>query len=210
MGGYTNDLPSREFFSLDLSQAFDATTPPWKDLTETSPLPVLITWAKASSNTNNDTIFLFGGVMYDTVTGVLNLKNVVYTHDFKSNQWLVNPPAFQGMAPETRREFASVSDQLSGKLYIHGGVHDIGITTGIFFNDSFILDGNNLSWSQIGKTGLNMPLPRVDHAAVLIANGVIVFIGGREIITPDAPLTALTLYDTKTDTWDLMVIINLI
>ncbi|CAJ0831341.1 6074_t:CDS:2, partial [Entrophospora sp. SA101] len=126
------------------------------------------------------------------------------------NQWLVNPPAFQGMAPETRREFASVSDQLSGKLYIHGGVHDIGITTGIFFNDSFILDGNNLSWSQIGKTGLNMPLPRVDHAAVLIANGVIVFIGGREIITPDAPLTALTLYDTKTDTWDLMVIINLI
>ncbi|CAH1768146.1 2903_t:CDS:2, partial [Entrophospora sp. SA101] len=100
MGGYTNGR-SREFFSLDLSQAFDATTPPWKDLTETSPLPVLSSWAKASSNTNNDTIFLFGGIMIDTVTGDYNLKNVVYTHDFKSNQWLVNPPAFQGMAPET-------------------------------------------------------------------------------------------------------------
>ncbi|CAJ0647812.1 3556_t:CDS:2 [Entrophospora sp. SA101] len=108
------------------------------------------------------------------------------------------------MAPETRREFASVSDQLSGKLYIHGGVHDIGITTGIFFNDSFILDGNNLSWSQIGKTGLNMPLPRVDHAAVLIANGVIVFIVVLDtttkpfkwiippVTTPEIPINSVT------------------
>ncbi|CAJ0882982.1 1453_t:CDS:1, partial [Entrophospora sp. SA101] len=125
MGGFSNGLPSREFFSLDLSQPFDATTPPWKDLTTTSPLPVSISWAKASSNTNNDTIFLFGGVMNNTVTGDYNLKSVVYTHDFKSNQWLVNSPAFQGVAPETRREFASVSDPLTGKLYIHGGLYDL-------------------------------------------------------------------------------------
>ncbi|CAJ0827633.1 13325_t:CDS:2 [Entrophospora sp. SA101] len=190
MGGISNGLSSKEFFSLDLSQEFDVTTPPWKDLTETSPLPVSISWAKASSNTNNDTIFLFGGIMLDAVTGELNSKNVVYTHDFKSNQWLVNPPAFQGTAPETRREFASVSDPLTGKLYIHGGVHDVGITTGIFFNDFFfILDGNNLSWSQIGKTGASMPPPRIDHVAVLIANG-------------------LTLYDTKANTWDLMTTVG--
>ncbi|CAJ0827628.1 13323_t:CDS:10 [Entrophospora sp. SA101] len=190
MGGSSNGLPSREFFSLDLLQTFDTITPPWKDLTETSPLPVLITWAKASSNTNNDTIFLFGGIMRDNVTGDYNLKSVVYTHDFKSNQWLVNPPAFQGIAPETRREFASVSDPLSGKLYIHGGGNNVKVPKGVYFNDFFILDGNNLSWSQIGKTGPNMPPIRIDHAAVLIANGVIVFIGGRETITPDAPLTA--------------------
>ncbi|CAJ0834724.1 7086_t:CDS:2, partial [Entrophospora sp. SA101] len=179
-GGDSNDQASKDFFSLDLSQTFDTTTPPWKDLTETSPLPVFASWAKASSNTNNDTIFLFGGRMYDTVTGEYNLKSVVYTDDFKSNQWLVNLPAFQGTAPETRRGFASVSDPLTGKLYIHGGVNDMNVTTGIFFNDFFILDGNNLSWSKIGKTGLNIPPPRIDHAAVLIANGVIVFIGGRD------------------------------
>ncbi|CAH1765084.1 470_t:CDS:1, partial [Entrophospora sp. SA101] len=108
IGGFANGLSSREFFSLDLSQPFDVTTPPWKELTATSPLPVLSSWAKASSNTKNDTIFLFGGIMRDTVTGDFNLKSVVYTYDFKSNQWLTNPPAFQGMAPETRREFASV------------------------------------------------------------------------------------------------------
>nr|CAG8600164.1 7624_t:CDS:2 [Entrophospora candida] len=214
MGGISNGLPSREFFLLDLSQPFDATTPPWKDLTTTSPLPVLISWAKASSNTNNDTIFLFGGVMNDTVTGDYNLKNMVYTHDLKTNQWLVNPPAFQGVPPETRRDFASVSDPLTGKLYIHGGAHDFSIPTRVFFNDFFILDGNNLSWSQIGKTGPNIPPSRIDHAAVLIANGVIVFIGGREYsITPKASLTAvpmnkLTLYDTKTDTWDLMTTVD--
>src|SRR5688500_10981112 len=63
MGGRFNGGSTRSFFSLDLSQAFDATTPPWKDLTETSPLPVFTAWATASSNTNNDTIFLFGGRM---------------------------------------------------------------------------------------------------------------------------------------------------
>ncbi|CAJ0827630.1 13324_t:CDS:2 [Entrophospora sp. SA101] len=210
IGGRANYGSSREFFSLDLSQPFDTTTPPWKDLTETSQLPVFSSWAKASFNTNNDTIFLFGGLMLDAVTGDNNLKSVVYTHDFKSNQWLVNPPAFQGMAPERRREFSSVSDPLTGKLYIHGGANDMKVTTTVLFNDFFILDGNNLSWSQIGKTGLNIPPPRIDHVAVLIANGIIVFIGGRETITPKAPLTALTLYDTKADTWDLMVIINLI
>ncbi|CAJ0838974.1 2163_t:CDS:2, partial [Entrophospora sp. SA101] len=203
-GGDSNDQASKDFFSLDLSQTFDTTTPPWKDLTETSPLPVFASWAKASSNTNNDTIFLFGGRMYDTVTGEYNLKSVVYTDDFKSNQWLVNLPAFQGTAPETRRGFASVSDPLTGKLYIHGGVNDMNVTTGIFFNDFFILDGNNLSWSKIGKTGLNIPPPRIDHAAVLIANGVIVFIGGRDYSITTKDLIALTLYDTKADTWDLM------
>ncbi|CAH1760499.1 14960_t:CDS:2 [Entrophospora sp. SA101] len=182
MGGYTNDLPSREFFSLDLSQAFDATTPPWKDLTEASPLPVLISWAKASSNTNNDTIFLFGGAMFDTVTGDYNLKNMVYTYDFKGNQWLANPPAFQGMAPKTRKEFASISDPLTGKLYIHGGTN-LESATDVYYKEFFILDGNNLSWSQIGKTGPNMPPPRIDHAT-------------------------LTLYDTKTDTWDLMTTVG--
>ncbi|CAJ0831347.1 6076_t:CDS:2 [Entrophospora sp. SA101] len=146
MGGYTNDLPSREFFSLDLSQAFDATTPPWKDLTEASPLPVLISWAKAS------------------------------------NQWLANPPAFQGMAPKTRKEFASISDPLTGKLYIHGGTN-LESATDVYYKEFFILDGNNLSWSQIGKTGPNMPPPRIDHAT-------------------------LTLYDTKTDTWDLMTTVG--
>ncbi|CAJ0909273.1 8876_t:CDS:2, partial [Entrophospora sp. SA101] len=180
IGGFANGLSSREFFSLDLSQPFDVTTPPWKELTATSPLPVLSSWAKASSNTKNDTIFLFGGIMRDTVTGDFNLKSVVYTYDFKSNQWLTNPPAFQGMAPETRREFASVSDPSTGKLYIHGGLHDLSVPTNIYFNNFFILDGNNLSWSQIGKTGPNIPPPRIDHAAVLIANGVIVFIGGRD------------------------------
>nr|CAG8563203.1 12888_t:CDS:2 [Entrophospora candida] len=213
MGGFSNGQSSREFFSLDLSQPFNATTPPWKDLTTASPLPVLISWAKASSNTNNNTIFLFGGLMRDTVTGESNSKSVVYTHDFKSNQWLVNPPAFQGTAPETRREFSSVNDPLTGKLYIHGGVHSVDITTRIFFNDFFILDGNNLSWSQIGKTGASMPPPRVDHVAVLIANGVIVFIGGRDYyITTDEligiPMNKLTLYDTKTDTWDLMTTVG--
>ncbi|CAJ0630542.1 8949_t:CDS:2 [Entrophospora sp. SA101] len=192
-GGDSNDQASKDFFSLDLSQTFDTTTPPWKDLTETSPLPVFASWAKASSNTNNDTIFLFGGRMYDTVTGEYNLKSVVYTDDFKSNQWLVNLPAFQGTAPETRRGFASVSDPLTGKLYIHGGVNDMNVTTGIFFNDFFILDGNNLSWSKIGKTGLNIPPPRIDHAAVLIANGVIVFIGGRDYSITTKDLIALIL-----------------
>ncbi|CAH1770737.1 12308_t:CDS:2, partial [Entrophospora sp. SA101] len=108
MGGFSNSRSSREFFSLDLSQPFDATNPQWKDLTTTSPLPVLISWATASSNTKNDTIFLFGGSMVDTATGVYNFKSVVYTHDLKTNQWLANPPAFQGMAPERRREFSSV------------------------------------------------------------------------------------------------------
>ncbi|CAJ0831558.1 12811_t:CDS:1 [Entrophospora sp. SA101] len=193
MGGVSYGLSSRDFFSLDLSQEFDATTPPWKDLTATSPLPVLSSLAKASSNTNNDTIFLFGGIMLDTVTGKFNLKSVVYTYDFKSNQWLVSPPAFHGTAPETRREFASVSDPLTGKLYIHGGGNDINVTTNVFFNDFFILDGNNLSWSQIGKTGLNIPPPRIDHAAVLIANGVIVFIGGRDYSSVTGYLTAVPM-----------------
>ncbi|CAJ0647811.1 3555_t:CDS:2 [Entrophospora sp. SA101] len=207
MGGYTNDLPSREFFSLDLSQAFDATTPPWKDLTEASPLPVLISWAKASSNTNNDTIFLFGGAMFDTVTGDYNLKNMVYTYDFKGNQWLANPPAFQGMAPKTRKEFASISDPLTGKLYIHGGTN-LESATDVYYKEFFILDGNNLSWSQIGKTGPNMPPPRIDHATVLITNGVIVFIGGRDYNITTKYLIGLTLYDTKTDTWDLMTTVG--
>nr|CAG8667896.1 5461_t:CDS:2 [Entrophospora candida] len=172
MGGDSNE---KDFFSLDLSQAFDTTTPPWKDLTATSPLPVLSSWAKAT-----------------------------------------NPPAFQGVAPMRRREFSSVSDPLTGKLYIHGGANDMKVTTTVIFKDFFTLDGNTLSWKPIGKTALNMPPPRIDHASVLIDNGIIVFIGGRESLTGTTdtitavPMNKLTLYDTKADTWDLMVIINLI
>ncbi|CAH1760501.1 1449_t:CDS:2 [Entrophospora sp. SA101] len=194
IGGRANYGSSREFFSLDLSQPFDTTTPPWKDLTETSQLPVFSSWAKASFNTNNDTIFLFGGLMLDAVTGDNNLKSVVYTHDFKSNQWLVNPPAFQGMAPERRREFSSVSDPLTGKLYIHGGANDMKVTTIVIFKDFFTLDGDTLSWKLIGTAALNMPSPRIDHASVLIDNGIIVFIGGRESLTAD--------------TWNLMTIVG--
>nr|CAG8591875.1 14059_t:CDS:10 [Entrophospora candida] len=81
--------------------------------------------------------------------------------------------ANSGIAPETRREFSSVSDPFTSKLYIH----DVSIPTAKYFKDFFILHGDDLSWSPIGTTGINMPPSRIDHAAVLIANGLVIVCG---------------------------------
>ncbi|PKB99101.1 hypothetical protein RhiirA5_430282 [Rhizophagus irregularis] len=46
----------------------------------------------------------------------------------------------------------------------------------------------------------NAPLPRVDYTATLLFNGVIDFIGGREINN----LVNFPLYDMKVDRWSTM------
>ncbi|CAH1760413.1 16271_t:CDS:2 [Entrophospora sp. SA101] len=104
--------------------------------------------------------------------------------------------ANSGIAPETRREFSSVSDPFAGKLYIHGGVHDVSIPTVKYFKDFFILHGDDLSWSPIGTTGINMPPSRIDHAAVLIAmdwSFLLVIVCGPNI---DPCIGHTAVYDT--------------
>ncbi|GES94596.1 hypothetical protein GLOIN_2v1532917 [Rhizophagus clarus] len=53
----------------------------------------------------------------------------------------------------------------------------------------------------------NAPLPRVEYTATLLSNGIIVFIGGRELylnILRDVDINQLALYDTKVDKWSFM------
>nr|CAG8594098.1 4935_t:CDS:2 [Entrophospora candida] len=85
-----------------------------------------------------------------------------------------------------------VSDPFTGKLYIHGGVHDVSIPTAKYFKDFFILHGDDLSWSPIGTTGINMPPSRIDHAAVLIANRLVIVCGPN--IDPCIGHTAVYVY----------------
>jgi hypothetical protein len=184
-GGFSNNSPKFSNFLdqilyLDVSKPFNIANPPFVVIPV--PIPFGSAYATALLDPQKNIINLFGGFMVDVNTNNDSPKSVLYSYNLETNEW--NIPKTNGIEPERRREINGVVNYETGKFYIFGGGTDkyTGFTGAGYkiFNDMNIFDTASLTWSK-GST-INAPLPRLDYAATLLSNGIIVFIGGREEI----------------------------
>ncbi|CAI2166945.1 11081_t:CDS:2 [Funneliformis geosporum] len=203
-GRLTNFEFSNEVFLLDLSQPFDTFAPPWVDLSYSASVPFLS--FDATTSVIDDNIYLIGGYMFDLIIKEEIFASSVYTFNINSMQW--TPIAIKGIMPQRRGLMNSVSDQ-AGKIYAFGGYdypNNQNNSTKVF-NDMIILDTTDSIWSYGTKT--NSPLPRYYYTATILSDGVIVYIGGYEVVGCElcfqiVDIYQIILYDTKTDSWTKM------
>ncbi|CAI2188377.1 10687_t:CDS:2, partial [Funneliformis geosporum] len=206
-GGYVDNAKSctNQVFYLDLSQYFDLTAPPWISLTQISEIPFKSCWGTALLNDKEQTIYLFGGFMTNNLNKDEFVSNV---HSFNLNSLSWNVPDIEGTTPERRRNMKGVIDN-TGKIYIFGGYADkfLGSPTLIRNNDMVILNTAELelSWLIIPAS---KPYAQHAYTATLLSNGVIVYIGGTELLENTAKhvdIKNINLFDTNTLTWSVKV-----
>ncbi|CAI2179923.1 12940_t:CDS:2 [Funneliformis geosporum] len=203
LGGRVSKSCTNQVFYLDLSQSFDLTTPPWISLTQNAGIPFKSCWGTALLNDKEQTIYLFGGLMRNDLNQDAFVSNV---YSFNLNSLLWNVPTVEGTPPKRRRNMKGVIDN-TGKIYIFGGGTNnaIGSEAEIYFNDMVILNTVELSW--VINTD-NQPNSSHTYTATLLSNGVIVYIGGAEVIE-DSPkfidIKKINLFDTKSSTWSVKI-----
>ncbi|CAG8457798.1 22586_t:CDS:2 [Dentiscutata erythropus] len=187
-------------FCFDLSKPLDASFLMYDLLPM---LPVFSMWGTAGINGSK--VFLIGGVTTDINIGNLS-DNLIYSFDAVNHEWAV--PEVAGVQPLRRREASSTFDPATGWIYIFGGAtvrYNYEFDKTEFFNDFIILDSTNLSWISIDSFSFNIPTKRASHTATLIENGIIVFIGGYEVINgtivQDVDINQIWTYEIKSGTW---------
>ncbi|CAG8612698.1 10722_t:CDS:2, partial [Acaulospora colombiana] len=208
LGGTVDSKPSNEFFYLDLSSSFNTQSLPWVDLTGTRSIPVWSSWAAATIGNDRVSIYLIGGEMRDQAQNLLpNNNNIVFAYNTNAQLWYA--PNISGPTPTRRTQVQAVTDH-SGKIYYFGGRFDVvinGLSNSIDNNNFTILDTKNLSWSL--ATVIGAPSPRESFSVTILGNGVILFIGGRELNPQngsfdDVNITQIPIYDTDSGQWYTM------
>jgi hypothetical protein len=158
IGGYdfaNTIMPSEIFY-------FNEETETWEDIkSQGINLPFKVEHTANIGGTNQDIIFIIGGLIGDT--------NLLYQFDIKTN--IVSIPIIQGKIPASRAFMSSVS--FEGKIYVFSGQN----SNDMYYNSFDILDTINLRW-EIGNL-INAPAPRSKHTSTLV-NNVIYYIGGMQ------------------------------
>ncbi|RHZ86285.1 hypothetical protein Glove_52g42 [Diversispora epigaea] len=194
IGGYehtTND--SSSFFYLDLDQSFDITSPAYVNLDAP---PVEITWATACvGGANNATIFVFGGIsQYKGSTSEIK-DRLIHTFDTTSKEWLT--PQIEG-EPMRRRSLQAVIDT-KGNMYMFEGFYVFENNTE-YYKDMIIF--NTLTFTYSNGSNINIPSSMVGYTATLLPNGIIIYIGGRDMNGEIILIKNITMYDINEDSWN--------
>ncbi|CAG8785031.1 14671_t:CDS:2, partial [Cetraspora pellucida] len=184
---------ARENFYLDVNLSpLDTEKPKWIYL-DTS-IPANSGYASACvGGTNKDIIFLLEHTNPDSA---ISNHTVVYTFNTTSQEW--STLDLNGTYPESRKQFQAVNDS-NGKIYMFGG---LSATNETFLNNIIILDSLNLKWPKVTTSGA--PTSRYDFSAVLLNNGLILYLGGNDITSYNFyPITA---YNTTDGSWSFMAV----
>lgn len=215
LGGMTNTPTSdtdplelsQDFFSLDLSQPFDISSPSYTQLAN-GPATA---WAAASMGFNDSSLWVIGGA-----TASCDNDSLVHQYDVASGAWIAPQVDSTAMAPSRRREYSAVrAGQLETELYLFGGttgVHSCSTET-IWYDSMDVLqtaprlvesDTSTISmvdtpqWLAVNANLLGMGYN--DQAAVALQDGI-VYLGGRREDGLWQPMTNLLLYNTTTSEW---------
>ncbi|CAG8715859.1 7469_t:CDS:2, partial [Cetraspora pellucida] len=193
---------SNELFFLDLSVPFVTSSPQWTDL---SPAPVSNSWCSASlGGSNNNTIFLIGGLMFDSNNKISN--SLVYTFNTIDQTW--SSPKISGHSPQRRKEITSIVNPDDEKIYIFGGLSDAttGSSESKYFNNFIILDTVHLTWTTNNSSSTSTK--RAGHT-LTICNKILVLIGGKEIYSDGtvklADMNKIWTYDMNSGIWSLNI-----
>ncbi|CAG8770578.1 14840_t:CDS:2, partial [Gigaspora rosea] len=117
---------------------------------------------------NKNTIYLLN--RHNTSNGNSN-NTIVYAFNTVAATW--STPNISGQIPLSRQQFQAVNDT-------NGFKYPISSFSAIF-NDIQILDTLSLTWTQ--GSNVNAPTPRVDFTAILLNNGLILYIGGIDDVS---------------------------
>src|SRR5208282_3597540 len=110
LGGILSDTSlSTDFFSLDLSQPFNSSSPPWQNLTS---LPAATANAAAAIGTDGR-VYLLGGETWDCSTNFLNV------YDPHTSSW--GTPQFFGTAPTRRQSARTFLSNDNDIIFYFGG-----------------------------------------------------------------------------------------
>lgn len=141
--------------------------PTFEEITEP---PKGYCWSSSSLAEGGKKIYIFGGTN----------ETMIFSYDlYDSNQWSI--PKIDGIAPEGRNQFQTVSDNENNYLYIFGGEKNNKL-----FKDINVLNTKSYSWYNMMILGaqkiINIPY-WADYTATMLSSGEIVYIGGRQSIT---------------------------
>ncbi|KAF0476406.1 kelch repeat protein [Gigaspora margarita] len=192
---------SNEVWYLDLSiPFFNAKSPLWH---KGVGMPIgYDSGTSCVSPIDNSSIFLIGGEMFVPNTNTPNFTSTVYIFNSTTSQWSMHNIISFNSSFTTRKEMQAIVDN-NGKIFIFGGSSYDTINT-IFYGDMNILDINTMTWSTPAQDFLIHTY--VDYSATLLANGNIVYIGGRygsNSSVSSASMNQIQVFDTKNDSWSI-------
>jgi len=145
-GGENGRLPWGQCFN-DL-WTFDLTNETWKLVESTGPMPSPRYDISVTYHDLDNRMILFGGSIGTA------LYNDVWEFNLNSGLYGWTQLAPSGTLPSPRSSVAAVIDPVNNRLVIFGGCTSTGAV-----NETWSLNLNNLSWSQLSPTG-TPPSPR--------------------------------------------------
>jgi hypothetical protein len=156
--------PIKDFFYLDFSVPFNTSQQLyWQDLSNVDTVPSHYGSASVKGGVNNNTLFLYGGILAETT-----VSSLVYTFDPKTETWI--SPEITG-TDNIRKEYLTGVVDYSGKMYLWGGE---SVIEG-YENDMLILDTLKLNW-MVGSS-IGAPTKRGYYGATFLPNQNIIYIG---------------------------------
>lgn len=179
-GAFSSTNTSNEIWYLDLSSPFNKTTPPWnKDID----IPVKYKLGTSCVNpVDNSTVFLIGGIKFipNTITEDNdNYLSNVYKFNSNISEWMSSNDTTNNYFTKRNRVQAVINND--GEIFIFGGTNFTGNPLNVKgFSDMNILSTINMTWST---RDYSQKIPQyIDYTATLLPNGLIVYIGGRQIL----------------------------
>ncbi|KAH7913774.1 hypothetical protein BJ138DRAFT_1145234 [Hygrophoropsis aurantiaca] len=173
---YSSAPPIAEVLSLDLSTSFDANSPPWQLLSNstTSASSPAVAWHSLSAF-NTTTLLLFGGQPGPNSQTVLTTLNnsamLVSAFDRTEPVFLTEP---QNWASQPMRRMRYSASSTDGKIWIIGGEEADG--SGNAFSDHYVFDPFSLEFILLPS--VNAPPGIFGHVSLILPDGKLVVFGG--------------------------------
>ncbi|RHZ47270.1 hypothetical protein Glove_586g7 [Diversispora epigaea] len=196
-----------EMFYLDLTKPFDSKNQSW-DLIREGNLPVYTYYSAAVADTlDDDIIYLIGGYRINITTNENDYSNVVYMYNYSNTKWTA--PKVDNAPP--RQEIMGTIDN-KGIVYIFGGNNMTNFTMGRLYNDMQIFNVTTMIWSKLSIIH-NLPSPSCAYTATMMTNGIIVYLGGVEVVNENytsrlesnyLSMKTIRLFDTLKSEWSQM------
>jgi hypothetical protein len=195
-----NQKPDDRFFYLDLSKPFDTSSLPWTPIPDNK---IKLPLSFFSPIISGGLTASFGGVNNDTIYFINNEKDKnlppVLTFNTKDNSWHSQfQQTILGDRPIGRNQMKPITDY-NGKIYLLTGF-TFTTVQGVTRNQGGMIVFDTVNLSCIVKDAI---ISRLEYSATLLPNGIIVYMGGKEI--DGRPNTdnfrVVYLYNTTDGSW---------
>ncbi|OCB85286.1 hypothetical protein A7U60_g7591 [Sanghuangporus baumii] len=195
---YTSAPTTNDLFTLDLSQGFDPTSPPWNYVCgsedSSSRQGQQLAWQSLSAY-NTSQLLLFGGdggpnspIVLPSQTNSAQLLDV---SDSSDPTWISEQ---EGWAGQPSRRIHHTATSVGGKVYLIGGERDDGSSFG--YSDHYVFDPSTPSFTQLPTD--NGPPDIYGHGSVVLSDGrLLVFGGYSQSESSLVPFSTIWSLDTR-------------